>query len=95
MLILLVCILSFGVIYQANLYPNAPQQWSILQDVLYYPYWQLYGELFLEYIEGALIILIILSIHFNCSKKVEVAFTKGTYVHTGFLLPLQSTLECK
>ncbi|XP_052709281.1 transient receptor potential cation channel subfamily M member-like 2 isoform X1 [Crassostrea angulata] len=52
LLILLVFILSFGVTYQANLYPNAPQEWSVLQDVLYHPYWQMYGELFLENKEG-------------------------------------------
>lgn len=59
LLILLVSMLGFGVTYQANLYPNAPLQWSILKDVLYHPYWQMYGELFLENIEGALSILII------------------------------------
>uniref|UniRef100_A0A8W8JN38 Ion transport domain-containing protein n=1 Tax=Magallana gigas TaxID=29159 RepID=A0A8W8JN38_MAGGI len=52
LLILVVFILSFGVTYHANLYPNAPQQWSVLKDVLYYPYWQMYGELSLENIEG-------------------------------------------
>lgn len=59
LLILLVFILSFGVAYQANLYPNAPQQWTVLKDVLYHPYWQMYGELFLENKEGALITLMI------------------------------------
>nr|XP_022319514.1 transient receptor potential cation channel subfamily M member 5-like [Crassostrea virginica] len=52
LLILLVFIMSFGVAYQANLYPNAPANWLVLQDVFYHPYWQIYGELFLENKEG-------------------------------------------
>ncbi|XP_078316710.1 transient receptor potential cation channel subfamily M member-like 2 isoform X4 [Crassostrea virginica] len=52
LLILLVFIMSFGVAYQANLYPNAPANWLVLKDVLYHPYWQMYGELFLENKEG-------------------------------------------
>ena len=44
--------MSFGVAYQANLYPNAPANWLVLKDVLYHPYWQMYGELFLENKEG-------------------------------------------
>jgi hypothetical protein len=52
LLILLVFIMSFGVAYQANLYPNAPAKWVLLKDVLYQPYWQMYGELFLRNIEG-------------------------------------------
>ncbi|XP_061196286.1 transient receptor potential cation channel subfamily M member-like 2 [Saccostrea echinata] len=52
LLILLVFILSFGVAYHANLYPNSPKEWVLLKDVVYHPYWQMYGELFLENKEG-------------------------------------------
>ena len=51
-LILAVFILSFGVMYQANLFPNAVPNWSLLKSVVYIPYWQMYGELFLENYEG-------------------------------------------
>ncbi|ESO89164.1 hypothetical protein LOTGIDRAFT_229069 [Lottia gigantea] len=51
-LILLVFIMSFGIAYQANLYPNSPSSWVILKNILYLPYWQMYGELFLERVEG-------------------------------------------
>ncbi|CAC5368004.1 TRPM3 [Mytilus coruscus] len=52
-MILAVFVFSFGVTYQANLFPNAPQSWSLLKDIVYLPYWQMYGELFIENIEGS------------------------------------------
>ncbi|KAK3091596.1 hypothetical protein FSP39_021023 [Pinctada imbricata] len=45
-MILVVFILSFGVMYQANLFPNSVPEWKILKQVVYLPYWQMYGELF-------------------------------------------------
>ncbi|XP_052778337.1 transient receptor potential cation channel subfamily M member 2-like isoform X2 [Mya arenaria] len=50
--IFLVFLLSFGIMYQANLFPNSPANWRLLKNVLYIPYWQMYGELFLEDMEG-------------------------------------------
>lgn len=50
--IFLFFLLSFGIMYQANLFPNSPASWYLLKSVLYIPYWQMYGELFLENLEG-------------------------------------------
>lgn len=50
--IFLFFLLSFGIMYQANLYPNSPPSWYLLRSVVYIPYWQMYGELFLEDLEG-------------------------------------------
>ncbi|XP_048256759.1 transient receptor potential cation channel subfamily M member 2-like isoform X1 [Haliotis rufescens] len=50
--ILLVFVLSFGVAYHTNLYPNHIPSYKILINVLYLPYWQMYGELFLERVQG-------------------------------------------
>ncbi|KAK7112164.1 hypothetical protein V1264_011657 [Littorina saxatilis] len=50
--ILLVFVVSFGVAYHANMFPQAPPSWSILVNVLYFPYFQMYGELFLENLKG-------------------------------------------
>ncbi|CAL1535900.1 unnamed protein product [Lymnaea stagnalis] len=47
-LILVVFVLSFGVAYHINMFPNSPANWDILFNVLYYPYFQIYGELFME-----------------------------------------------
>ena len=58
-MILAVFVLSFGVTYQANLFPNAPRSWGLLKNIVYLPYWQMYGELFLENIEGKIIYTLI------------------------------------
>ncbi|XP_041363121.1 transient receptor potential cation channel subfamily M member-like 2 isoform X1 [Gigantopelta aegis] len=50
--ILLLFVLSFGVAYHVNIFPNSPVSWGILKNVLLMPYLQIYGELFLEKIEG-------------------------------------------
>ncbi|KAI0222453.1 Transient receptor potential cation channel subfamily M member-like 2 [Lamellibrachia satsuma] len=50
--ILLVFITAYGVASQALRFPNAEPSWHLLKDVVYKPYWQMYGELFLNEIEG-------------------------------------------
>ena len=50
--ILLVFIFSYGVVAQALRFPQANASWSLLVDVVYMPYWQMYGELFLEDLQG-------------------------------------------
>ncbi|CAH1793997.1 unnamed protein product, partial [Owenia fusiformis] len=52
--ILLVFILAYGVASQALRYPNAPVSWNLLKDIVYLPYWQMYGELELALVEGEL-----------------------------------------
>lgn len=48
MFIISVFIISFGIAFQALLDPNKPVSWSLLVDILWRPYWQMYGELYLE-----------------------------------------------
>ena len=50
--IMLVFLLGYGVAIQAILYPIREPYWMIFRDIVYYPYWQIYGELFLEEIAG-------------------------------------------
>ncbi|XP_077980206.1 transient receptor potential cation channel subfamily M member-like 2 [Glandiceps talaboti] len=50
--ILVVFIVGFGVANEAILYPNMNRQVYLIFKSIYKPYWQLYGELFLEEIEG-------------------------------------------
>ncbi|VDI40342.1 Hypothetical predicted protein [Mytilus galloprovincialis] len=46
-------VFSFGIIYQALLFPNSVSSpWELIKDLVYLPYWQLYDELHLEEIEG-------------------------------------------
>ena len=51
-MVLLVFLLAYGVASQGLLYHLRSPSWTILKDVLYYPYWQLYGEIFLEELES-------------------------------------------
>ncbi|XP_076072117.1 transient receptor potential cation channel subfamily M member 1-like [Mytilus galloprovincialis] len=45
-------LISFGIMYQAILFPNSTlSPWQLIKDVVYLPYWQVYGELNLEQIE--------------------------------------------
>ncbi|CAD5115014.1 DgyrCDS4036 [Dimorphilus gyrociliatus] len=50
--ILLVFIVTYGVASHALLFPNTPASWSLLKNVIYIPYWQMYGDLFLDHVEG-------------------------------------------
>ncbi|XP_074655760.1 transient receptor potential cation channel subfamily M member 8-like, partial [Tubulanus polymorphus] len=50
--ILMVFVLAYGLASQAILYPNAPLNAEIVISVLRKSYFQMYGELFLEEIEG-------------------------------------------
>ncbi|KAK4471440.1 hypothetical protein MN116_004868 [Schistosoma mekongi] len=48
--ILVVVLVSYGVSQQVLLYPYRNNfSWTALTDIFYYPYWNLYGELMLEY----------------------------------------------
>ena len=48
LLILMVFIISFGVAFQAILHPNQQPSWATVVDIVWRPYWQMFGELFLE-----------------------------------------------
>ena len=50
--ILIVFILAYGVVAQALSFPNADFTPKLIVDAIYYPYWQIYGEIFMEQIEG-------------------------------------------
>ncbi|CAH1774148.1 unnamed protein product [Owenia fusiformis] len=51
-IILIVFIMGFGVCCQVILYPNSTLDWNLIVGIMKKPYWQMYGELFLEEIEG-------------------------------------------
>lgn len=47
-MILVVFMLSYAVSSQALVYPNRPFYWEVFAEILYHPYWQLFGELSLD-----------------------------------------------
>ena len=48
MLVMLVFLVSYGVVSQALMFPNRKPYPLFIKDLVYMPYWQIYGELFLE-----------------------------------------------
>lgn len=48
LLIMVVFLLAYGVAQQAILYPNEEGSWAVLSGVFFRPYFQVYGELFVE-----------------------------------------------
>ncbi len=51
-MILVVFLLAYGISSQALMYPQRDFYPLIFRDIFYYPYWQIYGELWLEELEG-------------------------------------------
>ncbi|XP_052803928.1 transient receptor potential cation channel subfamily M member-like 2 isoform X2 [Mya arenaria] len=51
-LILMVFVLSYAIAAHSILYPNAPLTWKTAVQIIRKSYWNIYGELFLEEIEG-------------------------------------------
>ena len=51
-MVLIVFLLAYGISSQGLLYHSRSPGWVILKDVFYYPYWQLYGEIFLEELDS-------------------------------------------
>ena len=54
-LVLTVFLVAYGVVSQGLLYTQRKPDWAVLKDVIYYPYWQFYGELFLDEIDSTYI----------------------------------------
>ena len=52
LLILLVFVIAFGVAMQITLYPNTQLEVGLMRDVVRKSYWRIYGELFLDELEG-------------------------------------------
>uniref|UniRef100_A0A8C7V5R4 non-specific serine/threonine protein kinase n=1 Tax=Oncorhynchus mykiss TaxID=8022 RepID=A0A8C7V5R4_ONCMY len=50
--IMAVVLLSYGVPRKAILYPNEEPSWTLLKDVVFQPYWMMYGEVYAYEIDG-------------------------------------------
>lgn len=48
----MVFVVSYAIASHSILFPNSPLRWSTTIDVIRKSYWNIYGELFLEEIEG-------------------------------------------
>ncbi|XP_052253944.1 transient receptor potential cation channel subfamily M member-like 2 isoform X2 [Dreissena polymorpha] len=52
LVILMVFVVSYAIASHSILYPNSPLSWSTVSQVIRKSYWNIYGELFLDEIEG-------------------------------------------
>lgn len=50
--IFIIFLLSYGIASHALRFPNSKIEWSLLKNIVYLPYWQMYGELFLDDVSG-------------------------------------------
>lgn len=50
--IMSVVLLSYGVPRKAILYPNEEPSWTLAKDVVFQPYWMMYGEVYAYEIDG-------------------------------------------
>ena len=59
---------AFGIAQHAIVYPNEPMSAVMIYRMIRLPYWQMYGELFLDDIEG----LCLLLAHMLCAIVVSL-----------------------
>ena len=61
--------LPYGVTVRALKYPNVAASWSLIPNILYIPYWNMFGELFVQDGRGNdysyYIILLTKQVHFQ------------------------------
>lgn len=50
--IMIIVLLSYGVPRKAILYPNEEPSWVLAKDVIFQPYWMMYGEVYAYEIDG-------------------------------------------
>ena len=50
-IILFIVLISFGIVRQAIHFQHENPSWLIARNVVFYPYWMIYGELFAEEID--------------------------------------------
>lgn len=50
--IMAIVLLSFGVPRKAILYPDEEPSWTLAKDVVFQPYWMMYGEVYAYEIDG-------------------------------------------
>ena len=50
--IMAIVLLSYGVPRKAILYPQEEPSWSLAKDVVFQPYWMMYGEVYAYEIDG-------------------------------------------
>lgn len=50
--IMALVLLSFGVPRKAILYPREAPSWTLAKDIVFHPYWMIFGEVYAYEIDG-------------------------------------------
>lgn len=50
--IMALVLLSFGVPRKAILYPHEAPSWTLAKDIVFHPYWMIFGEVYAYEIDG-------------------------------------------
>lgn len=50
--IMALVLLSFGVPRKAILYPHEEPSWTLAKDIVFHPYWMIFGEVYAYEIDG-------------------------------------------
>uniref|UniRef100_A0A7M4FHL7 Transient receptor potential cation channel subfamily M member 7 n=1 Tax=Crocodylus porosus TaxID=8502 RepID=A0A7M4FHL7_CROPO len=66
--IMALVLLSFGVPRKAILYPNEAPSWTLAKDIVFHPYWMIFGEVYAYEIDGKM--LSSKKFFFSASSKV-------------------------
>lgn len=53
--IMALVLLSFGVPRKAILYPNEAPSWTLARDIVFHPYWMIFGEVYAYEIDGKIL----------------------------------------
>ncbi|KAH3733213.1 transient receptor potential cation channel subfamily M member 1-like [Dreissena polymorpha] len=48
LVVMIVILLAYGIAAQGLLYTERSPSWAIIKDVFYFPYWMIYGEIFVK-----------------------------------------------
>lgn len=65
-IIMAIVLLAFGVARKAILSPSEPPSWTLARDIVFQPYWMMFGEVYASEIDGEIIILtLFVQVHFR------------------------------
>uniref|UniRef100_A0A8C3EN43 non-specific serine/threonine protein kinase n=1 Tax=Corvus moneduloides TaxID=1196302 RepID=A0A8C3EN43_CORMO len=78
-----IVLLSFGVSRKAILSPEEPPSWTLARDIVFQPYWMMFGEVY----AGEIDVCAISQIHFNCPPgSFLTPFLQAVYLFVQYII---------
>lgn len=66
-----IVLLSFGVSRKAILSPSSEPSWSLARDVVFQPYWMIYGEVYASEMDGKWLLTYLSGSFSFCCLKIN------------------------